>query len=283
MEKIRVKANAKINLCLDVTSKREDGYHNIESIMQEIDLYDEITIKKGGDGIRLSVDKSDLSEGEDNLVFKAAKLMKEEYGLKEGLDISLKKNIPTQAGMGGGSADAAWTLKGINELFELGLSYEKLAVLGKKLGADVPFLIYGGTAFTEGIGEKITPMKLKNKMEVIIVKPQISVSTKEAYRLIDENSFIKHPDSGKAKVCLEKGDFKGFVRAAGNLFEDVIIPLEPLLSKIKATLKNDYKFDYVLMSGSGPTIAAIKENPDYDFDKLKASFKDCQVFKTSTV
>ena len=195
MDEISLKALAKINLGLDVLGKREDGYHDVRMIMQTIHLYDRVEIKKTrSPHIHVETNLYYLPVNEDNLVYRAAKLMKDEFQIKEGVRIVLQKFIPVAAGLAGGSSDAAAVLVGMNRIFNLGLKQNKLMELGLKIGADVPFCIMRGTALAEGIGEKLTALPPMPKCPVLIAKPAISVSTKTVYEGLKLYDGMEHPD-----------------------------------------------------------------------------------------
>lgn len=182
MKEIRMKALAKINLGLDVVKKREDGYHEVRMIMQTVKLYDQIDIHKmDKPGIRLKTNLQYLPVDENNLAYRAARLLIEEFGIPKGVSIRLRKVIPIAAGMAGGSSDAAAVLVGLNRIFQLGLTKQELMERSVKLGADVPYCILRGTALAEGIGEKLTRLPAMPKCHVLIAKPGIHVSTKMVY------------------------------------------------------------------------------------------------------
>ena len=182
MNELKLKAMAKINLGLDVLRKREDGYHDLRMVMQSIYLYDQITLTvKEEPGITVVTNLSYLPTNEDNLVYRAAKLLMEEFGITKGLEIELKKYIPVAAGLAGGSSDAAAVLVGVNRVFGLGLSKEDLMQRGVKIGADVPYCIMRGTALAEGIGEQLTRLPDAPDTHVLIAKPPIHDSTGFVY------------------------------------------------------------------------------------------------------
>ena len=192
---MRLRAMAKINLGLDVIRKREDGYHEVRMIMQTIRMYDVLDIrKKQNPGISLSTNLPYVPSDERNLVYKAAKLLMDEFDIKEGLSMRLSKSIPVAAGMAGGSSDAAAAFVGVNRLFRLGLSQEELMERAVRIGADVPYCIMRGTALAEGIGEKLTPLSAMPEGYVLIGKPGINVSTKTAYENLKLDAVEKRPD-----------------------------------------------------------------------------------------
>ncbi|MBE7049487.1 MAG: 4-(cytidine 5'-diphospho)-2-C-methyl-D-erythritol kinase [Ruminococcaceae bacterium] len=253
---MKVYANAKINLCLDVTGKRDDGYHNVCMIMQEITLCDILDIEiTDSEDIVLMCDSQNVGQADDNLCTKAALLFFEKTGIKKGCSISLKKNIPVCAGLGGGSSDAACVLKTLNTLCHSPLSDDELASLGLTLGADVPFFIKGKTALCEGIGEILTPIASKEKFWVALIKPDADISTKEAYKRIDSEAIV-HPDTKKATKVMEEGNMNELYKLCSNVFEDVSIKDFPQIKEIKEHfMSKGAKFS--MMSGSGPTVFGI--------------------------
>ena len=231
MDEISLKALAKINLGLDVLGKREDGYHEVRMVMQTIHLYDRVEIKKTrSPHIHVETNLYYLPVNEDNLVYRAAKLMKDEFQIKEGVRIVLQKFIPVAAGLAGGSSDAAAVLVGMNRIFNLGL---KLMELGLKIGADVPFCIMRGTALAEGIGEKLTALPPMPKCPVLIAKPAISVSTKAVYEGLKLYDGMEHPDIDGVMEGIQQKDLKGVASHMGNILETVTIPMYPVIEDIK--------------------------------------------------
>lgn len=259
MDQISVKALAKINLGLDVIRRREDGYHEVRMVMQTIHLFDRLNISKSKDaGITLQTNLSFLPVDQHNLAYRAAAMLIEEFGLTDGVDISLKKHIPVAAGMAGGSTDAAGVLFGMNEIFELGLSKEDLMDRGVKLGADVPYCIMRGTALAEGIGEKLTPLSPMVKCPVLIAKPQISVSTKYVYEHLNLSDVSNHPDIDKLLADMKRKDLHAIAGDMGNILETVTIPLHPEIAEIKSCMCAHGALN-AMMSGSGPTVFGLFE------------------------
>ncbi len=255
MDNLEVKALAKINIGLDVTGIREDGYHEVKMIMQTVNLFDIIKIKKTSDGsISMTTNLKFLTVGDDNLCIKAAKLLKEEFQLKEGVSIELEKHIPVAAGMAGGSTDAAAILFGMNKMFNLQLSRKALMERGVKLGADVPYCLMRGTALAEGIGEVLTPIDPMVKCPVLIAKPGISVSTKQVYEALD-SCFDKvvHPDIDGLISDIKAKDIQAICSHMGNVLEDVTIPMHPIIADIKKNMMDNGAIG-AMMSGSGPTV-----------------------------
>lgn len=260
MDEITLKALAKINLGLDVTKRRADGYHEVRMIMQTIHLYDRLTIKKTNEpGIRIQTNLSFLPVNESNLVYKAAVLLMEEFGITEGVEVQLSKRIPVAAGMAGGSTDGAAMLYGMNEIFALGLSRKELMERGVKLGADVPYCLMRGTALAEGIGEELTALAPMVKCPVLIAKPSVSVSTKSVYQklTLDENTW--HPNIDALLKAIRHRDLDAVCAHVGNVLESVTIPNYPVIAQIKEQmLASGAKAS--LMSGSGPTVFGLFED-----------------------
>ncbi len=257
MESIRLKARAKINLGLDVLGKREDGYHEVRMIMQTIGIYDRIIINKiPEDEIRIVSNLSFLPVNENNLIYKAAKLLKDEYNFAGGVEVNLNKFIPVAAGMAGGSTDAASTLFGINKLFDLGLSTSTMMQLGVNIGADVPYCVMRGTALAEGIGEKLTRLKSVPHMWIVIAKPSINVSTKLVYENLDMGGVSTHPDIDGIISAINEQNIEKIAMRMGNVLETVTIPLYPVIEDIKTDMITHGAYN-AMMSGSGPTVFGI--------------------------
>ncbi len=274
MDNISLKALAKINLGLDVTGKREDGYHDVRMIMQSIHLYDRVEIKKTrSPKIRVEVNLYYLPVDENNLVYKAAALMKERYGIKEGVRITLQKFIPVAAGLGGGSSDAAAVLVGMNRMFKLGLKQEELMKVGAQIGADVPFCVMRGTALAEGIGEKLTALPPMPKCPVLIAKPGVSVSTAEVYQNLKLYDGMQHPDIDGMIEAIQNKDLNGIAAKMDNILETVTIPRYPVIKEIKRIMMENGALN-AMMSGSGPSVFGLfREEKDIQaaYEALKAS------------
>lgn len=284
MKDISVKALAKINLGLDVVGKREDGYHEVCMVMQTIHLFDRLDISKNRSGqITMETNLSFLPTNENNLVYKAAKLLTDEFEIKDGIHVQLQKHIPVAAGMAGGSTDAAAVLYGMNRIFELGLTREQLMERGVKIGADVPYCVMRGTALAEGIGEKLTKLPPMVKCPVLIAKPQISVSTKFVYDNLKLNSDTKHPDIKKLVTDIKEKDLYKVAGDMGNVLETVTIPAYPVIAEIKEHMKEHGALN-AMMSGSGPTVFGLfdkEETAAEAYEAMKASGLAKQVYLTS--
>lgn len=262
LNKVIVKAPAKINLTLDVVGRRENGYHDLRMIMQTIDIYDELTIMHtGSPQIELTMDKDlpDKIAPEQNLVYKAAKLMQKQYQLPYGFKIHLKKNIPAAAGLAGGSADCAATLLGINHLCGLSLDKEELCKLGVTLGADVPFCIKQGTMLAEGIGEILTPLPALPPLWAVLIKPDFPISTAHVYQSIDYRLLMYHPDTQRAVDAISRRDVITLAQNLSNVLETVAFKEHPELADLKELFLQNGAIGS-LMSGSGPTIYGLYQD-----------------------
>ena len=262
MDSIRLKARAKINLGLDVLGKREDGYHEVRMVMQTIGIYDRLILTKiPEEEIRITSNLAFLPVNENNLIYKAIKLLKDEYHFPGGVSVDLNKFIPVAAGMAGGSTDAASTMFGVNRLFGLNLSMGKMMELGVRLGADVPYCVMGGTALAEGIGEKLTPLAPAPDCYVLVAKPDINVSTKYVYEHLDAQEIRKHPDIDGMVEAIAEESLQGILDRMENVLETVTVSAYPIIQKIKDRMKELGAINS-LMSGSGPTVFGIFDNRD---------------------
>lgn len=260
MEFIRLPSYAKINLGLNILGKRKDGFHEIESILQQIDLKDEIELKKkASPKIAFHCDNSEIPTGKANLCVHAATLLKETHGIKKGVEIFLKKTIPAGAGLGGGSSNGAVVLLGLNKLWNLNLKPAQLQGLAARIGSDVTFFIYGGTAIVRGRGERIEPFTLAGDVTIVIVFPGFGISTKWAYRQINLNLTIRNKN---AKLMFLNGrnyDDTNIGNFLKNDLEEVVFQKYPVLSEIKKKLY-DHHAIFASMAGSGSAILGIFRN-----------------------
>ncbi len=257
MDTIQLRAYAKINLALDVTGRRPNGYHDVRMIMQTIQLHDKVTITPiAKEEILLKTNLGFLPAGPGNLVYDAADLFFRHTGVRRGVHIDLEKHIPVAAGMAGGSTDAAATLTGLNELFDTGLSLSQLQALGVTLGADIPFCLQGGTALSEGIGEILTPLPTPPRCHVLIVKPSAGVSTKFVYQNLILNESTPHPDVDGMIQALHDGNYRGIVDRLGNVLATVTEQHCPEIPSIRREMLR-LGADGALMSGSGPTVFGL--------------------------
>ncbi len=259
MSGLQKKAYAKINLALDVLAVMPNGYHQVRMIMQTVDIWDELTFAKTESGIVITEDSGELPTDENNLIYKAIKLMQEEFCVSGGVKVCLQKRIPIAAGMAGGSTDAAAAMKGFNELYGLGASGERLRELGVRIGADVPYCIMGGTALAEGIGEKLTRLPNAPQCVLLVVKPDLNVSTKEVYTRLDALKGYEHPDIDGMISSIGAGDLEGITMRLGNVLESVTMGICPAIGKIQGCMRRHGALGS-LMSGSGPTVFGIFDN-----------------------
>lgn len=285
MNSIDLKSRAKVNLSIDVLGKREDGYHLVEMIMQTIDLYDKLKITEiEENSILIKSNSLDIPLNEDNIMHKAVKLLKNQFNIEKGIEISIEKNIPVAAGMAGGSSNAAAVLVGLNKLWNLGLSENELKDIGLKLGADVPFCITGGSALAEGIGEKLTNIKgLPEDLNILVCKPNIFVSTKEVYQSLNMDKVKRRPQNKELIDALQKEDVKFISENMVNVLEEVtslkyseIGQIEDIMIKNKALGS--------MMSGSGPTVFGLFDNKDCAIkakEDLQAKYNQVYLVKSS--
>lgn len=283
MKEITLKALAKINLGLDVIGRREDGYHELRTIMQTIHLHDRLQIRRTREpGIKIHTNLSFLPVNESNLVYQAAVLLMSEFKITEGVEVNLSKRIPVSAGMAGGSTDGAAMLYGMNRLFELGLSRRELMERGLKLGADVPYCLMRGTALAEGIGEELTQLPPMVKCPVLIAKPAVSVSTKLVYQNLKLDKGLPHPDIDSLVRAIQKKDFDGVCTHMGNVLETVTIPNYPVIEQIKEKMLGSGAAA-AMMSGSGPTVFGLfrdEKSAMQALDEMRSSKLARQVYLT---
>ena len=266
---MKERAYAKINLCLDVVGKREDGYHDLKMIMVPINFYDVLEMEFAPE-TTLELNRDYLPINDKNTIIKAIHIMQEKYNITEEFRCRLEKHIPTRAGLAGGSADAAAAIRMINRMCNLHLTKDEMIAVGKEVGADVPFCILNRPAFVEGIGEKITTFSCSPDFYLLLIKPRKGVSTAEAFHIVDEQEGI-HPDCKAMQEALEYNDYEGIISSLGNSMENAAMTLVPEIRKAKQDLL-DLDFDGVLMSGSGSTVFGITKDVellDRSIDILK--------------
>lgn len=254
-----VKAPAKINLTLDVLYKRPDNFHEVEMVMTTVDLADRISLESREDGVIQIISTDNFVPNDHrNFAYQAARLIKDTYGIKQGVSITIEKEIPIAAGLAGGSSDAAATLKGLNELWNLGLSIDELAELGAKIGSDVSFCVYGGTALATGRGEKIKEIPAPPNCWVVLAKPKIGVSTAEVYGGLKVEG-LEHPNTKQMIQAIETKDYELLCSSLGNVLETVTFKLHPEVVMLKEQMKR-FGADATLMSGSGPTVFGLVDS-----------------------
>lgn len=277
MNTIKLKARAKINIALDVLSKRPDGYHDVRMIMQTIDLYDKLTMSKiKRKEIRIKTNLKYLPTDQRNLVYQIIEYIMENHNIDTGVQVDLFKMIPVAAGLAGGSSDAASTIHGMNALFELDLTNEEMKKIGKRFGADIPYCIDGGTMLAEGIGEVLTELPPFPESYVVIAKPKFSVSTAYVYRNLSLDKDMVHPQVDDVILAI-KAYRKDLIGALmGNVLEDVTVKEYPQIGEIKEAFLNLGAYG-ALMSGSGPTVFGLFDN------KLEAAKAKKAIMKRSDI
>ncbi|ASV67718.1 4-(cytidine 5'-diphospho)-2-C-methyl-D-erythritol kinase [Cytobacillus sp. FSL W7-1323] len=257
--KLLVKAPAKINLSLDVLGKREDGYHEVEMIMTTIDLADRLELTLlDKDEIKIVSHNRFVPDDHRNLAYQAAHLLKNRFNVKQGVSIAIEKVIPVAAGLAGGSSDAAAALRGLNKLWQLGLTIDELAEIGAEIGSDVSFCVYGGTALATGRGELIQALPAPPTCWVILAKPFIGVSTAEVYRRLNKQG-IKHPQTLAMIKAIEDQSYSDVCAHLSNVLESVTLKMHPEVNQIKEQMQR-FGADAVLMSGSGPTVFGLAQH-----------------------
>lgn len=282
MDEIAIKCPAKINLSLDVVGKREDGYHLVKMIMQNVSLVDTVTVRRNSERIKVYCDVKDVPCNETNSAYKAAKIMFERYNLKGGVDILIDKQIPVAAGLAGGSTDAAGVIKAINSLYNMNLGIDEMMEIGVKVGADVPYCILGGTALAEGIGEVLTPLKPIKDVWCAIAKPPISVSTREVYGKLRMDEIVRHPDIKRLIDYIERQDYDNLAQNMVNVLETVTIKDYPVIFEIKNIMMEFHALGS-LMTGSGPTVFGLfedKTSAERCYNRLRDYLKEVFIVKT---
>lgn len=260
MDSVNVYANAKINLALDIIGKRDDGYHELRTIMQTVTLRDKLTVRKlYTNKIKLNSNVKWLPQDSRNLAYRAADILLSKYKPDYGVLIEIDKQIPISAGLGGGSADAAAALLGVKKLFDLPVSMDMLAKIGASLGADVPFCLMKGTAFGEGIGDILTPLSPCPDVHIVIAKPPISVSTAEVFRQFCKEKITVRPNINKMIADIERGDIKAVGAGLANVLEGVTAKEFVVIGRIKRIMLINGSLG-ALMSGSGPSVFGLFEN-----------------------
>lgn len=282
MNRVILKAKAKVNLSLDVVGIRDDGYHEMKMINHLIELNDLLTFESCATGISLTSNEDTIPLDERNLVIKAALKLQHQFDVKQGAKIHLEKRIPTQAGLAGGSSDAAAALKGLNTLWQLGLTQSELLAIGVTIGADVPYCLVGGTALVEGIGERITPLKDVRKMTVLVVKPNINIATPWAFKKLDEAIIEKHPDIPAIIELLHDNAYDKLKMKLGNVFETVAFAEYPEINTVKNGMMEQGALA-AIMTGSGSTVIGYYQNHELaakSWEFFKEKYTTCFLSKT---
>lgn len=273
---------AKINLFLNIVLKRQNGYHDIQSVMQTVNIRDEIKIKYSKKGINISCDDESIPVDSSNTAWKAAEIIIKEYKLDGGVSIDIKKSIPSEAGLAGGSGNAAAVIIGMNEIFELNMTDDEMAIIGVKIGADVPFCLVGGTCIAEGIGDKLESINDFFWDNILIIKPDLSISTAEVYGKVEKNMYNRYRIDGILEK-ISKGEFEKALFFSDNILEDIVVDIHPEINDIKNEMKS---FGAILsiMTGSGSAVVGFFKN-EKKLDECAAVLgkKYDKIYKTNTV
>lgn len=284
--KIERKAYAKINLGLDVTGKRDDGYHIVRMIMQNVNIFDTLTFEDNDSGeIVLTANSPKIPTDETNLICKVARQLQKEFGVTKGANIDLVKRIPVAAGMAGGSTDGAAAYEALNELWGLGMDKKRMCELAVSLGADIPYCILGGTALAEGIGEELTTIPDMLDCQLVVVKPDIDVSTGWVYKELDSKEIEDHPDIDGIRNAIEDNDLKTMCELMGNVLEPVTASKYEVIGKLEALLTESGAVR-AIMTGSGPTVFAVFDDEGkakQGYNAICRSNLALQVFLTGPV
>lgn len=270
-KEIRIKAPAKVNIALDVLGVRKNGYHEMCMVNHSVALHDVLSFSEAQEGIVLSCNEEGIPTDESNIVWKVAQRLREKYAVDKGVKIFIDKQIPSEAGLAGGSADGAAALIGLNRLWDLNLTLDQLYHVGAEIGADIPYCCFKGTALVEGIGEVIKPIKPLNRLSVVLVKPEIDIATPWAFKTLDAVGEVEHPNIRAVIKAIELEDYEALRECSGNVFEQVVFERYPEVREIKTRM---YAFDavYATMSGSGSTVVGY-------FETKTAAKAAAEVFK----
>lgn len=285
MCKFECKAYAKINITLDILGKRNDGYHELEMIMQNVSLHDNITAEKTDGEILVSSNSGIIPKGEKNIAYKAAEYMIKKYGIKGGVKIYIEKNIPVGAGLAGGSTDAAAAIKAVKSLYNLKLTEEEMEECASQIGSDVPFCINGKTSLATGRGTELKAISPMPKMYIVLAKPSFGVSTAFVYKNYKAENVEKRPNTKAVIEAIEKGDTKEIAKGLCNVLESVTAKKYDDIEKIKESLKA-FGAENAIMSGSGPTVFGIfedKNTADKAAEKIIEKFKIKEVYSVETI
>lgn len=259
MKELHLNAYAKVNLALNVLEKRDDGYHEVETVLHTVVLHDLITLRESGDGIRVMTDGEALPSDATNLVYRVAALLREQYSVQRPVEIEVRKHIPIAAGLGGGSADAAVTLMGLAQMWKLRLDARELHTLAARLGSDVPFFLGGGAAVARGRGERVTPLPPLPPTWVVLARPRVPVLTEWAYRHFQPAGIIKRPDISMLVEAIRRRDVPAVGRLLCNVFEEFIAARHPIVAELKARILRGEAYG-AGMSGTGPTVFGLMAN-----------------------
>ena len=259
MKELHLNAYAKVNLALNVLEKRDDGYHEVETVLHTVVLHDLITLRESGDGIRVMTDGEALPSDATNLVYRVAALLREQYSVQRPVEIEVRKHIPIAAGLGGGSADAAVTLMGLAQMWKLRLDARELHTLAARLGSDVPFFLGGGAAVARGRGERVTPLPPLPPTWVVLARPRVPVLTEWAYRHFQPAGITRRPDIAMLVEAIRRRDVPAVGRLLCNVFEEFIAARHPIVAELKARILRGEAYG-AGMSGTGPTVFGLMAN-----------------------
>ena len=259
MKELRLNAYAKINLTLDVLGDRPDGYHDIETVLHTVELHDSIILRENGAGVAIRCTSPDVPTDTQNIVYRAAQLLRDTFQITRGVEIELTKCIPIASGLGGGSSDAAVTLLGLAQMWKLRLSERQIMELGAKIGSDVPFFLAGGAALALGRGERIRPIRPLPTTWVVLARPPAQVSTEWAYKMLDHGSVRRRPETAALVRALEAEESRAVGRLLCNVFEDVVVAHYPIVGTVRDRMAACAPLG-VSLSGTGPVLFALVAN-----------------------
>jgi 4-diphosphocytidyl-2-C-methyl-D-erythritol kinase len=259
VKELHLNAYAKVNLGLNVLQRRDDGFHEIETVLHTVALHDDIFLREQGDGIKVIADTDAIPTGPDSLVFRAAATLREEHGVKQPVEIEIRKKVPVAAGLGGGSADAAVTLMGLAHMWKLRLDGRDMATVAARLGSDVPFFLAGGAALARGRGERVQRLPALPATWVVLARPRFPVLTEWAYRQIAPAQVTQRPDITGLSEAVQRRDVPAVGRLLGNVFEDVVGAHHPVIAELKAHILRGEAYG-AAMTGTGPTVFGLMAN-----------------------
>jgi 4-diphosphocytidyl-2-C-methyl-D-erythritol kinase len=259
VKELHLNAYAKVNLGLNVLQRRDDGFHEVETVLHTVALHDDIFLREQGEGIKVIADTDTIPTGPDSLVYRAAGMLREEHGIKRPVEIEIRKKIPVAAGLGGGSADAAVTLMGLAHMWKLRLDGRDLTAVAARLGSDIPFFLTGGAAVSRGRGERVHRLPALPATWVILARPRVSVLTAWAYGQINPAAIVQRPDINALVDAVQRRDVPGVGRLLGNVFEDVVVAHHPVIAELKAYVLRGEAYG-AAMTGTGPTVFGLMAN-----------------------
>jgi 4-diphosphocytidyl-2-C-methyl-D-erythritol kinase len=280
---MELKAYAKINLSLDVLYKRKDGYHEVRMIMQSVGLHDILDFNPRENGIRLFCSNPYVPCDSRNIIYKVLELIRQKYGVRQGMEVDINKQIPVAAGLAGGSTDGASAIIAANSIWGLNMSYDDMLDIASRAGADVSFCLKGGTALAEGIGDKLTPLAPMGHVHVVIAKTPVQVSTREIYQQLKIDEIVARPDTVRIIRALEEGNIKSVADNMVNVLETVTIKKYPVIGEIKRIMV-EFGALGSLMSGSGPSVFGLFASPleaERCYNRLRDYMKEVYIVDTA--